>query len=77
MENKKSYSDLTKEHAMNQVQMEKFVDHIFTDMVLNEILLNKEREELLKQIDLALDLHDKEQFMKLTNELKQINLKFG
>jgi uncharacterized protein YpiB (UPF0302 family) len=62
---------------MNQVQMEKFVDHIFTDMVLNEILLNKEREELLKQIDLALDLHDKEQFMKLTNELKQINLKFG
>ncbi|GER65773.1 hypothetical protein BpJC7_21580 [Weizmannia acidilactici] len=77
MENKKSYSDLPKESAMTQIQMEKFVEHIYTDMLLNEIMLNKQKEKLLEQIDHVLDLRDKEQFMELTNELKKINLQFG
>ncbi|MDT9755368.1 IDEAL domain-containing protein [Heyndrickxia coagulans] len=77
MENKKSFSDVPKESPKSRIQMEKFVEHIYTDMLLNEILLNKKREELLRKIDHVLDLRDKEQFMHLTNELKKINLQFG
>ncbi|KHD85898.1 IDEAL domain-containing protein [Heyndrickxia ginsengihumi] len=77
MENKKSYSDLTKAYAMTQIQMEQFLDKIYADMVLNELILKKEKEKILEQIDHALDLRDKEQFFQLTNELQQLEMKFG
>lgn len=62
---------MPKESPKSRIQMEKFVEHIYLDMLLNEILLNKKREELLRKIDHVLDLRDEEQFMHLTNELKK------
>ncbi|MGE6260974.1 IDEAL domain-containing protein [Heyndrickxia sporothermodurans] len=77
MENKKSYTDLVKAYAMTQIKNEKFMAEIYAEMILNELLLTKRKEQLVKKIDLALDRKDKKAFLLLTDELMDIEKQFG
>ncbi|KQL55044.1 hypothetical protein AN964_17050 [Heyndrickxia shackletonii] len=77
MEKKKSYTELMKDYAMTQLQNEKWMMHIYSDMILNELILKRQKEQILREIDDALDKKEKEQFMKLTNELKDLEERFG
>ncbi|MBS4171986.1 IDEAL domain-containing protein [Bacillus sp. FJAT-49736] len=77
MERKKSYTELMKDYAMTQLQNEKLMMQIYSDMVLNELVLKRQKELLLYKIDEALDRKDKKNFMKLTSDLKVLQERFG
>lgn len=78
MMNEKSYTELMKTSAMNRTKAkEHFVQNLYIDMLLEEICLKAEKERLLIKIDQAIDSRNKEQFIELTNQLKEINRKFG
>ncbi|MED1202470.1 IDEAL domain-containing protein [Heyndrickxia acidicola] len=77
MEKKKSYAEIVKAYAMTRIQSERFMEELFTDMMLNELLLSTKKERLLKKIDDALDNKDKETFKLLTEELKGLTKQFG
>lgn len=78
MMNEKSYTELMKTSAMNRTKSkEHFVQNLYIDMMLEEICLKAEKERLLIKIDQAIDSRNKEQFIELTNQLKEINKKFG
>jgi uncharacterized protein YpiB (UPF0302 family) len=77
MEKKKSYTELMKDYAMTQLKNEKFMMQIYSDMILNELVLKKQKEQILHKIDNALDCKDKGAFVQLTNELKELEEKFG
>ena len=52
------------------------VDSEFTEMaemVLNKVLNDFLKEQLLKEIDRSLDVRNKEEFLRLTEELKNIS----
>ena len=76
--NDKSYSELMKIGAMKRTRMkENFVQDLYIDMLLSEIQLNVEKEKLLQKIDNAIDTRDKKTFQLLSNELININKRFG
>ena len=77
MEKKKSYAEIVKAYAMTRIQSERFMEELFTDMMLNELLLSNQKERLLKKIDCALDKKDKNTFTLLTEELKDLTKQFG
>lgn len=77
MEKKKSYTELVKAYAMTQIKNEKFMAEIYAEMILNELLLTKRREQIVKKIDFALDRRDKKTFLLLTAELKELERQFG
>ncbi|MGE8205158.1 IDEAL domain-containing protein [Heyndrickxia sp. NPDC080065] len=77
MENKKSYTEMVKAYAMTQIKNEKFMAEIYSEMILNEILLTRRKEQIVKKIDIALDIRDKNAFLLLTNELREIEKQFG
>ena len=43
------------------------------EMVLNKVLNDFLKEQLLKEIDLSLEVRNKEEFLRLTEELKNIS----
>lgn len=45
----------------------------FADMVLNKALLDFRKEQLRKEIDRSLENRNKEEFLRLTEELKKIS----
>lgn len=47
----------------------------FAEMVLNRALLNFRKEQLRKEIDRSLENRNKEEFLRLTEELKKISKK--
>lgn len=49
-------------------------DRLIAEKFLTTSIENFQREKLIKQIDEALDRHDKEAFTKLTEQLKALNL---
>ena len=49
------------------------VDSEFAEMVLNKVLNDFLKEQLLKEIDRSLDFRNKEEFLRLTEELKNIS----
>jgi len=72
------YTDLMKKGAMNRQQAkEAFVQDLYIEMLLAEIQLTTEKERLMKKIDQAIDTNDKNQFMKLSRQLVDINKRFG
>jgi uncharacterized protein YpiB (UPF0302 family) len=74
----KSYSNLMKSGAMNrQNEKEAYVQNLYIEMILAEIQLRAEKEKLLKRIDSSLDQGNKESFMKLSGQLKELNKRFG
>lgn len=78
MENKKSYTEMMKASAMTRKRNgEKNVMEIYVDMLLNEIILASQKTKLLEDIDAALDHRDESLFLKLTEELKEINIRYG
>ncbi|XJZ28889.1 IDEAL domain-containing protein [Bacillota bacterium Lsc_1132] len=48
-------------------------DSLFAEMVLNNALLDFRRDKILKEIDQSLQTRNKEQFLRLTEELKKIS----
>lgn len=74
----KSYTELMKIAAMKRNRMkENFIQDLYIDMLLSEIQLTVEKEKLMRKIDLAIDRRDKKSFLHLSNQLKEINKKFG
>lgn len=74
----KSYSNLMKSGAMNrQNENEAFVQNLYIEMILGEIQLRAEKEKLQKRIDAAIDQRNKESFMQLSGQLKELNKRFG
>ncbi|PLR75399.1 hypothetical protein CU633_21495 [Bacillus sp. V3-13] len=76
--NERSYTELMKAKAMNrQNAKEAYMSNLYIDMLLDEVLLNAEKEKLLNKIDQAIDVHDKQAFLQLTEELASLNKQFG
>lgn len=48
-------------------------DSEFAEMVLNKALLDFRKEQLRKEIDRSLEERNKEEFLRLTEELKKIS----
>ncbi|MFY0761639.1 IDEAL domain-containing protein [Metabacillus dongyingensis] len=51
----------------------KILDSLFAEMVLDKALLNFRKEQIQKEIDHSLQNKNKEEFMRLTEELKNIS----
>ncbi|MGG0788627.1 MULTISPECIES: IDEAL domain-containing protein [Bacillaceae] len=49
------------------------MDSEFAEMVLNKSLLNFRKEQIRKEIDQSLQDQNKEEFLRLTEELKNIS----
>lgn len=78
MKNERSYAELMKSHAMNRQKVDKnYVKRLYVEMVITEAILQSEKENLLKQIDCALDIRDEAKFFLLSNQLKDLSKKFG
>jgi len=74
----KSYAELMKMSAMKRNKMkENYVQDLYIEMLLTEIQLTAEKEKLLQKIDLAIDRRDKSLFLMLSEQLKEINKRFG
>jgi uncharacterized protein YpiB (UPF0302 family) len=78
LENKKSYTEMMKASAMTRKRnAERNVLEIYIDMLLYESILANQKTKLLEDIDEALDLKNESLFMKLTEELKEVNIRYG
>jgi uncharacterized protein YpiB (UPF0302 family) len=78
LENKKSYTEMMKASAMTRKRnAEKNVLEIYIDMLLYESILTTQKTKLLEEIDAALDCKNEMLFMKLTEELKEVNIRYG
>ena len=74
----KSYSEKMKASVMQRIKAkETFVLELYVDMLLTEIQLKKKKNQLLEQIDKAIDERNHPLFLVLTDELKDLNRKFG
>ncbi|MBL4952345.1 IDEAL domain-containing protein [Neobacillus sp. OS1-32] len=74
----KSYGELMKIAAMKRNQKkDNFVQNLYIEILLSEIQLTSERERILQKIDAAIDNRDKKSFLQLTDQLKEINKRFG
>lgn len=73
-----SYTELMKSGAMKKKKLkEGYVLDLYIDMFLTEILLKAEKEKLLKKIDKAIDDHNQEVFIQLSNQYKELKKRFG
>ncbi len=73
-----SNTELTKARMMKRKRLkEDFVLDLYLDMLVYEATLLQKKETLLKKIDNAIDQHDKQQFMSLANEYKELTKQFG
>jgi uncharacterized protein YpiB (UPF0302 family) len=76
--NEKSYTELMKLGAMKRNRLkENFVQDLYIEMLLSEIQLTVQKEKLLLKIDVAIDSRDKKSFLLLSEQLKEINKRFG
>ncbi|KON89501.1 hypothetical protein AF332_23550 [Sporosarcina globispora] len=74
----KSYTELMKTSAIKRKnQRESFVLDLYIDMLISEILLNTEREKLMKKVDAAIDEGNKPAFMHLSKQYKDLSKRFG
>jgi uncharacterized protein YpiB (UPF0302 family) len=73
-----SYTELMKSSAMKQKKLkEGFMQDLYIDMILAEILLNSEKDQLIALIDQAIDERNQETFNQLSNQYKELNKRFG
>ncbi|WP_026582415.1 IDEAL domain-containing protein [Bacillus sp. J33] len=74
----KSYTELMKTSAMKRKQQkESYILDLYIDMLITEILLNKEKEKLMKKVDAALAEGNKPAFIHLSNQYKELSKRFG
>ncbi|MCU9594950.1 IDEAL domain-containing protein [Caldibacillus thermolactis] len=71
MKKDNSYAELTKAYARAN-KREKFVQSIYIDLLIQEALLKEKRNQIKRDIDQAIDQHDKKSFMKLSQKLIEI-----
>lgn len=76
MKNEKLSSE-QKSHPTKKGQQAIVMQRILIDMIIHESILKRRKRQLEKQIDHALDMKNKELFMKLSNEMKQLIKCFG
>lgn len=61
-----------KKYFLNAPQKSEITDDTtIAEMVLDKALRDFQKERLLKEIDLSLEKDDKDEFMRLTEELKE------
>ena len=75
--NEKSYTELTKLSAMKkQKAQETYVKELYIDMLLVEIQWNLEKENLMTQIDHAIDERNEAEFIRLSKQYTQLFKRF-
>lgn len=72
-----SYTELMKSSAMRKKLKENFIQDLYLEMFLVEILLKAEKEKLSTLIDQAIDEKNQETFMELSNQYRELNKRFG
>lgn len=73
-----SNTELMKSSAMKQKKLkESFMQDLYIDMTLAEILLNSEKDQLIARIDQAIDERNHETFKLLAHQYKELNKRFG
>lgn len=76
--NEKSYTELMKKSAMKKKRRkEAYVLELYIDILLSEILMNIEKEQLIKKIDAAIDEGNKQVFMDLSKQYKELSKRYG
>ena len=76
--NEKSYTELMKKSAMKKKRRkEAYVLELYIDILLSEILMNIEKEQLIKKIDAAIDEGNKQVFMDLSKQYKELAKRYG
>ena len=74
----KSYSEMMKASVMKRLKAkEAFVKDLYVDMLITEIQLKNQKEKLLVKIDKAIDERNRALFFTLTEELINLDKKFG
>lgn len=56
---------------------EAYVLELYIDILLSEILMNIEKEQLIKKIDAAIDEGNKQVFMDLSKQYKELSKRYG
>ncbi|WP_409974385.1 IDEAL domain-containing protein, partial [Bacillus sp. Bva_UNVM-123] len=56
---------------------EAYVLELYIDILLSEILMNIEKEQLIKKIDAAIDEGNKQVFMDLSKQYKELTRRYG
>ena len=77
MKNDKSYSDLAESSSLKKRKVNATLQEVFIDMIIHEAILKEKKSKLQKQIDDALDLKDKKEFMLLSHEMNHLITLFG
>ncbi|RLQ97264.1 IDEAL domain-containing protein [Falsibacillus albus] len=78
MKKDKSYSELMKACAMTKNQSkESFMNEVYVDMLLQEVLLTREKDLLSASIDAALDARDETTFNQLAKKYVELQKKLG
>jgi|tagenome__1003787_1003787.scaffolds.fasta_scaffold16506775_1 uncharacterized protein YpiB (UPF0302 family) len=72
-----SYTELMKSSAMRKKLKENFIQDLYLEMFLFEILLKAEKDKLSTLIDQAIDEKNQETFMELSNQYRELNKRFG
>lgn len=72
-----SYTELMKSSAMRKKLKENFIQDLYLEMFLVEILLKAEKDKLSTLIDQAIDEKNQETFMELSNQYRELNKRFG
>lgn len=72
-----SYTELMKSSAMRKKLKENFIQDLYLEMFLVEILLKAEKEKLSARIDQAIDERNQETFKELSNQYRELNKRFG
>lgn len=73
-----SYSESMKSGAMNkQKSGESFVLELYIEMLLSEVLLTSQKEKLLTLIDQAIDDRNREAFLNLSSQYREITKQLG
>ncbi|MGM0923072.1 MAG: IDEAL domain-containing protein [Bacillota bacterium] len=66
---------MEKKYLLNPPQQPdvKILDSLFAEMVLDKALINFRKEQIQKEIDQSLQDKNKDEFLRLTEELKNIS----
>ena len=78
MNHEHSHTEMMKSSASQKhFGKETFMLELYVNMMLQEALLKNEKSKLLQKIDDSLDQRDENLFKKYSQELQEINKRFG
>lgn len=73
MKSERSHEQYTPNPSTTQPEKLVSIDGVYAQMVLDEILIKRLKEELIRKIDESLDSRDKDAFMKFSQMYNEIN----